>query len=230
VVFFAQNLCGIGQNSEKPSLYFEDLTQKIGIKNPILRKGEYQIRLWVNTSSMSGQAQELCIITAKNNYLCLKKLDIWNHNSNYLKHIVSFDARIKESAFLEKLLQNNLLTFRDSHFILDSLRQDSRLKNQQRDKNTRIEIIGDTVRVIGQKPSKEVFLVDGRIHYVEVFGKNFFRKYRSHCPKACAQFYKDVEELQKMAHLIQLLLSAFGESKAKICHATSPSNHSYARL
>lgn len=80
------------KTTQDSTFYFETLTQQIGVRVPKLRQREYQIRFWVNTSLMFGEAQELYVITHKKNQLHLQKFEIWNNKSGYLKHIVTFKA------------------------------------------------------------------------------------------------------------------------------------------
>ena len=84
------------KTTQDSTFYFETLTQQIGVRVPKLRQREYQIRFWVNTSLMFGEAQELYVITHKKNQLHLQKFEIWNNKSGYLKHIVTFQAVVND--------------------------------------------------------------------------------------------------------------------------------------
>lgn len=207
------------KTTQDSTFYFETLTQQIGVRVPKLRQREYQIRFWVNTSLMFGEAQELYVITHKKNQLHLQKFEIWNNKSGYLKHIVTFKAVVNDNSFLQELLHNNLLSIREQHIIIDSLRKEYRNKRAQRDNTTRVEMNGDTVRVIAKKYGKgEIFMTDGISYYFEVLGKNFFRKYSCHCPKGYAEFYKETKELEQPLNIIQLIFNEFRESNKRICH------------
>lgn len=168
---------------------------------------------------MPGEAQALYVITHKKNQLHLQKFEIWNNKIGYLKHIVTFKAAINDNSFLQELLHNNLLSMSDQHIIIDSLRKEYKNKRAQRDNSTRVEVIGDTIQVIAKKYGKgEVFILDGINYYFEVLGKNFFRKYKCHCPKGYAEFYKETKELEHYVNLIRLIFIAFRESNREICY------------
>ncbi len=215
--------------AEQPSndtlLYFKDLTRQLQLKTPRLSKGEFELRLWVNMALVYGEAQELYIIRQKKDRLTLKRFRIYFDKKNYKSHSVTFDATTTDTSLWRSLVTHEVLTLPDGYRLIDEIRNKIYEHNRRNRDTLRVEIVNDSIRVVGKKVIRQVSMVDGTSYYTEVFGKNFFHKYRYHCPLAYSGVYKESKELRNASTIISLIFRAFREYDTHICQRLSPCNH-----
>ncbi|NBB19675.1 hypothetical protein GVN20_09960 [Runella sp. CRIBMP] len=212
-------------------LYFADLTQKIDIKHPKPRNEEYEIRLWVKTALAYGDAQELYVIHQKKNRLTLKQYFFYSQKTQYLKHIVTFKASIKDTSLWSSLTAHDVLTLPNgTEIVRDVFKEEGQKMRQFRD-TTRVEIINDSIRVVGRRSrGKQMIVLDGTSYYFEIFCKNTFHKYAYHCPATYSHAYPQKKEFEKANTIIQLIFRAFRDYDKKICRQYSKSHHHNARI
>lgn len=208
-------------------LYFSDLTQKIGLKHPKLRNNEYEVRLWVKTALAYGDAQELYVIHQKKNRLTLKQYFIYFQKTQYLKHVVTFTALIKNTSLWNSLTAHDVLTLPNGQEIISDIFKEERQKMRQFRDTTRVEIINDSIRVVGRRSRGRLLIIgDGTSYYFEAFSKNTFHKYAYHCPATYLQAYPQKKELEKVNAIIQLIFKAFRDHDKRICRQY-PQSHRY---
>ena len=192
--------------------YFEGLTKQLRLNKPRLPRNSYQVRFWVNLSLAIGEAEELYIITQKRKKLFLEKRTLFHTKEGFLRSTVDFKVSLKETTFFNELIANAVLSSRDQSIITDSLYNVYRSFKQ----TTRVEIQDGEVQVISNKPPKLTMLLDGTTDYFEVMGKDFFRKYKFHSPKAYAKMYPELGELGRNVDLVLCIFSAFLEKRREI--------------
>lgn len=192
--------------------YFEGLTNQLHLKKPRLPRNSYQVRFWVDLSLAIGEAEELYIITQKRKKLSLEKRTLFHSKDGFLRYTVDFKVSLKETTFFNELITNSVLTSRDQSIVTDSLYNVYRSFKQ----TTRVEIQDGEVKVISNKPPKLNILLDGTTYYFEVIGKGFFKKYEFHSPKAYANTYPELEELNRNVDLVRRIFIAFLEKRREI--------------
>lgn len=192
--------------------YFEGLTNQLHLKKPRLPRNSYQVRFWVDTSLPMGEAKELYITTQKRKRLFLKKYTIVLKKGEYQRHTVDFKKRKKNTTFFNELITNAVLTSRDQSIVTDSLYNVYRSFKQ----TPRVEMSEGGVAVITQKPPAFAKVIGGTTFYFEVVGKGFFKKYSFHSPKAYANTYPELEELNRNVDLVRRIFIAFLEKRREI--------------
>ncbi|WP_428653855.1 hypothetical protein [Runella sp.] len=218
-------------NSSDSVLYFPDLAQKIGLKHPKLRNKEYEIRLWIKTALVYGDAQELYVIHQKNNRLTLKRFHLYFQKHEYLRHTASFNDKAKDTLLLRNLIAHKVFTLPNGKGIVDEVLKEERQKMSQFSDTVRVEIVNDTIRVVGRKRIGKLLLVlDGTGYYLEAFGKNFFHKYSYHCPATYSETYPQKKDFGNANAIIKLIFNVFRDYDKRICRRSTPYYHRAARI
>ncbi len=190
---------------------FERLAQRMGIKEPTLQNGEHQIRLWVKTELMYGEAQQLFILTKRKDKLRLTQYAIRYNKQTFRSHTLITRNVPADINLWQELIKNDVLTLPDQSLLRAQI-----FPKPIKDSSW-VELGSDGALTVHAK-KKEPFLIigDGTSYYFQLFDSVSHRTYGYHCPESYSRVRAKVVELRKVTAILRLIWHAF-EVKQEIC-------------
>ncbi len=179
------------------------LTDKLHLKEPKLRKDEYEVRIWQREQLVFGPAQVVYILkkTAKN--VRLTKYQIHFDKPNFQRFTHIKPVRRIDSTFWNRLVKQDILTMPDDSAI------ENRLRPKPKKDSTRVTIESDgSIAVKANKKAPRFMISDGQTYYFEVFSADSHREYSYHNPVAYLSAIQ-LPELQKVVAILDELSTSF---------------------
>lgn len=193
---------------------FPVLTKQMGLKDPILRADEYEIRIWNQQALRYGDAQMAHILHKKR-----KRFSVVKYLINSNQQGFQFIKRLKPTVaikpvFWERLLKRNILTLPNQSVVLERLYA---MPEPRRVDTVQAGMQADgSFTVKGYKTQRRRTLVgDGEGYLVELFSTNGYRVYYYGNPDIYLRNYPQSEELQNIVSILNELSLVFQSGKSE---------------
>ncbi|WP_338874026.1 hypothetical protein WBJ53_00140 [Spirosoma sp. SC4-14] len=198
------NVHASGMQPKPLSMYrFMGLANKIGLKPPMLKSGEFEVRIWNQKSFQYGEAQILYVLTSHRDRFGLVKY-VFKSGKKRLKSSKKLkpDKPVTDSLWYQ-LAQQDILALPDESAIESQLRP-------YHDTSTWVTVEKDSsISIRGHKREKSVWILDGESYYFEVFGQDSYRTYTYSNPKSYLHAKPQITQLQKVVCILNSIESRF---------------------
>ncbi len=197
---------------------FQKLTEQIGLKRPILKADEYEIRIWHSQALRYGDA-EMAYVLRKT----VKRFTIVKYIINSNQQGFQFATRLKPTvaitpALWKRLLKRNILTLPDQSVVFEQLYP--KLKSPKGTTWTKIEADGSFTITTYRTPKRQTIVLDGEGYSFELFSADGYRVYGYDNLDVYLRDEPQSEELRNVAGILYDLSLLFrsdeqGRAKAK---------------
>ncbi|WP_420148497.1 hypothetical protein [Spirosoma sp.] len=186
-------------------LYFPALSEKMGLKMPRLKDGDYEIRVWKKCQLCFGEAHELFRLIKTERKLSLSKYNLRFRRDKFIRAEEIESKKIVPDDLWRRLEQQNVLTLPDQAAIADELHP-----RPQRD-STWYTISSDgTINVHAKKKKNSfIWITDGESYHFEIFSANGSRTYAYINPHGDFRHKPEIIELKKVVSILDELGAAF---------------------
>ena len=191
---------------------FPKLTEQIGLKDPVLSEGEYEVRIWNQQGLHFGQAQMVYILRKSEKKFTLAKYNI-NSNEQGFQSAIRLKPTVTVTPnFWERLLKQNILTLPNESVVFERLYP----KPKPGTDTTRIRIEADgSFTVIKNRILKRKTMVsDGEGFLFELFSANSYRVYSYGNPDVYLKDEPQCKELQSVLGILNDLSLMFRSDEA----------------
>ncbi len=194
----------IGSTKPDPRVYFPSLTDKMGLKIPKLKEGEYEIRIWQKCQLCFGEAHMLYRLIKKKEKVRLSRYNIYFNKNEFIRAKRTNPTTRSLSEFWNHLIQNDILTLPDQLAIDEELHP-----KPQKDSTWNVIEADGSISVHAKKRKPSFWIGDGESYHFEVFSTDNYRMCEYHNPKEYLRYRPDIVELQKVISILNELSSAF---------------------
>lgn len=190
---------------------FPKLTEQIGLNDPNLKTGEYEIRIWNRQALRYGDAQMAYVLRKTRKRFTIIQYSIKSNRQGF-----QFATKLKPTVTIrptlwERLLKRNILSLPNESVVFERLYP----KPEPRRDTTRTRIEADgSFTIIGyKKPKRQPMIGDGEGYSFELFSADGHRVYHYGNPRSYLMDEPQNEELQNVVGILDGLSLMFRSDK-----------------
>ncbi|WP_080059681.1 hypothetical protein [Spirosoma aerolatum] len=190
----------VGKPKPTLGLYFPDLTYKMGLKDPELKEGEYEVRIWQKCELCFGEAHELYLLKKTRKMLKLSVYTIHYTGPKFKRAKRVNTCKLSSAELWNQLIQKGILTLPDQSMIDNELHP----KHQKDSTWTMVEADG-TISVHARKTKSSFIVSDGESYYFETISSTANRMYMYSNPYVYFRNRPDIVELKNVVAILDKL-------------------------
>jgi len=183
------------------------LADKMRLRPPKLKEGDYEVRIWNRQSLVYGTAQTLYVLKKKEKAITASMYIIRSDESGFKYTVRLRPTLILTPELWSRLLQYDMLTLPDQAAIQTQLHPPYRPRKD----SSWISVETDgSVSVHAKRITDNLLVVsDGEGYHVEVFEANEYRGYGYSNPRIYSKHRPDIVELKKMVAILDEIAALF---------------------
>ncbi|AKD58004.1 hypothetical protein [Spirosoma radiotolerans] len=194
----------IGSTNPDPKVYFPNLTEKMGLKTPRLKEGEYEIRVWEKCQLCYGEAHVLYRLVKKGEKVSLSRYTIHFNKNEFIRAKQTSSTTRSLQELWNHLVEKDILTSSYQSTVEEELHP-----KPQKDSTWNVIDADGSISVHAKRKKPSFWIGDGESYHFDIFSADSYRMYEYHNPKEYLRQRPDIVGLQKVVSILDELSSAF---------------------
>lgn len=189
---------------------FQNLADKMGLKTPNLKDGEYEVRIWNEQALRYGDAQMLYVLTKTKRKFIISKYLIDSDRRGF-RHAIRLNPNPKipiGDTLWTQFVQQGIIDLPDMSLLHDKLYP----KPPKDSTWTAVEADGSVSIKAKRRNTNWVITGDGEGYYFEVCSAGTYRSYSYRNPRSYLKSKPNISELQKVVAILDNLAVLFHSS------------------